>query len=239
MSSPCLSGASGLPCILCVFVTRFLWQTHVRRRYCPHGQYRLHRQPRHRGIRNRRARQARRPGPESHRRLADAGCRPHRRRPRQPGRGAARHRHLHRRIRSGDLGRPRLPGQWPGATTDHGWAAPVMAPHGKIGPRGAGMPFPSMDRGQSVTGLGLADRVAFVLTAVIGTILFVGALIVITAVFIAVVLAAICVATIRSAFHAIAPHSGPRRVDQRGFGPAAVIETTGKVIRSTAPKPRR
>jgi hypothetical protein len=99
------------------------------------------------------------------------------------------------------------------------------------------MPFQFVNRGPAVTGPGLGDKVAVVLTAVLGSILFVGALIVITAVFVAVVLAALCVVAIRGALHAIAP-SRKHHVDQRGFRPAAVIETTAKVIRSAAPKPR-
>jgi hypothetical protein len=72
----------------------------------------------------------------------------------------------------------------------------------------------------------------------IGAILFVGALVAITAVFLAAVLAALCVVAIRGAWHALAPRSGEHHVDEGGFRPAAVIETTARVIRSAAPKPR-
>jgi hypothetical protein len=77
-----------------------------------------------------------------------------------------------------------------------------------------------------------------VLTTLIGAILFVGALVVITAVSLAAVLAALCVVAIRGAVHAVAPRHTEHHVDQGGFRPAAVIDATAKVIRSTAPKPR-
>jgi hypothetical protein len=103
-------------------------------------------------------------------------------------------------------------------------------------PTGPGMPFRSVDSGR---GSGLVDRVAFVLTALIGAIFFVGALVVITAVFLAVVLVALCVVAIRGVVHALVPRSRNHRVDPGGFGPAAVIDVTAKVLRSTVPKPRR
>jgi hypothetical protein len=103
-------------------------------------------------------------------------------------------------------------------------------------PAGPGLPFRSGDRGR---GSGLVDRVAFVLTALIGAIFFVGALVVITAVFLAVVLVAICVVAVRGAVHALVPRSRDHRVDQGGFRPSTVIDATAKVLRSTVPKTRR
>jgi len=92
------------------------------------------------------------------------------------------------------------------------------------------MPFQSVHKGRS----GIVGRVTVVLTALIGAILFIGALVVITAVFLAAVLAALCVVAIRGALHAVAPRSGEHHIDQGGFRPSAVIETTAEVIRSTA-----
>jgi hypothetical protein len=112
-----------------------------------------------------------------------------------------------------------------------------MAASSKMGPTGLGMPFQSMDRARPVRGSGIVGTVALVLTALIGTILFVGALVVITAVFLAAVLAALCVVAIRGAFHALAPRSGEHYIDQGGSRPSGVIETTAKAIRSTAPQP--
>jgi hypothetical protein len=101
-----------------------------------------------------------------------------------------------------------------------------------------GMPFQSADRGRSVTGSGILGTAAVVFTALIGAILFVGALVLITAVALAALLAALCVVAVRGAVHAVAPRSAEHHVDQTGFRPAAVIEATANVIRSTAPKPR-
>ncbi|HEX3567841.1 MAG TPA: hypothetical protein VHU17_20930 [Acidimicrobiales bacterium] len=100
------------------------------------------------------------------------------------------------------------------------------------------MPFPSFDTGQEVTGTSFAGKLALVLTALIGAILFVGVLAVISAVFLVAVLAAFCVVAIRGVWQALTPRSRKRRVDGGGFGPTAVIETTARAIRSAAPKPR-
>jgi hypothetical protein len=100
------------------------------------------------------------------------------------------------------------------------------------------MPLQSAGNRRSVSGSGIFGTAAVVLTTLIGAILFVGALVVITAVFLAAVLAALCVVTIRGAVHAFAPRHTEQHVDQGGFRPAAVIDATAKVIRSTAPKPR-
>jgi hypothetical protein len=102
---------------------------------------------------------------------------------------------------------------------------------------------PSM-RLQSGEGPGLAKepgfgaKVGVVLTMLIGALFFVGALIVVTAVALVAVLVALCVVGIRGALHALVPHSGDHRVAQGGFRPSSVIDTTARVIRSTAPKPR-
>jgi hypothetical protein len=103
---------------------------------------------------------------------------------------------------------------------------------------GPGVPFPSFETGQAVTGSSFAGKLALVLTALIGAILFVGALAVISAAFLVAVLAALCVVAIRGAWQALTPRSRKHRVDRRGFRPTAVIETTAKAIRSAAPKPR-
>lgn len=99
------------------------------------------------------------------------------------------------------------------------------------------LPFQSVDGGGDVARSSLGHKVAVVLTAVIGSIFFVGALVVITAAFVAAVMVALCVVAVRGALHAITP-AGRHRADERGFRPAAVIETTAKVIRSAAPKAR-
>jgi hypothetical protein len=113
-----------------------------------------------------------------------------------------------------------------------------MASSTNVRPPWPGTPFQFVDRGQPGTGSGVVGRVLTVLTALIGAIFFVGALVVITAVFLAAVLAALCVVAIRGALHALTPRSRKRDVDQGGFRPAAVIDATAKVIRSAAPKPR-
>jgi len=89
---------------------------------------------------------------------------------------------------------------------------------------GPGMPFP-FETGQAVTGSSFAGKLALVLTALIGTILFVGALVVISAAFLVAVLAALCVVAIRGAWQALTPRSRKYRVDGGGFRPTAVIET--------------
>jgi hypothetical protein len=103
---------------------------------------------------------------------------------------------------------------------------------------GSGMAFQPVEHGQAVTGQSLAGKLALVLTALVGAIVFVGALVVIAAAFLVAVLAALCVVAVRGALHALTPHSRKRRDDGGGFRPTAVIETTAKAIRSAAPKPR-
>jgi hypothetical protein len=99
------------------------------------------------------------------------------------------------------------------------------------------MPFQPPGSGRSVGRSGIFGTTAVVLTTLVGAILFVGALVVITAVVLAAVLAALCVVAIRGAVHAFAPRHAEHHVDQRGFRPSAVIDSTAKVIRSTARKP--
>jgi hypothetical protein len=103
---------------------------------------------------------------------------------------------------------------------------------------GPGVPFQSIDGGQAVTGTSLAGKLALVVTALFGAILFVGALIVITAAFLVAVLAALCAVGIRGAWQALAPRSRKHRVDEARFRPTAVIETTARAIRTAVPKPR-
>jgi hypothetical protein len=103
---------------------------------------------------------------------------------------------------------------------------------------GPGVPFQSVDGGQAVTGTSLAGKLALVLMALFGAILFVGALVVIAAVFLVAVLAALCAVAVRGAWQALAPRSRKHRVDGGGFRPTAVIETTARAIRTAAPKPR-
>jgi hypothetical protein len=101
-----------------------------------------------------------------------------------------------------------------------------------------GMPFQSVERGQTVIGPSLAGKLAIVLMALLGAILFAGILVVITAAFLVAILAAVCVVAIRAAFHSLVPRSRNHRVDGGGFRPTAVIETTAKAIRNAPPKPR-
>ncbi|HXA33637.1 MAG TPA: hypothetical protein VNV87_15395 [Acidimicrobiales bacterium] len=103
---------------------------------------------------------------------------------------------------------------------------------------GPGVPFQPVDGEQAVTGTSLAGKLALVFTALFGAILFVGALIVISAVFLVAVLAALGAVAVRGAWQALAPRSRKHRVDRGGFRPTAVIETTAKAIRTAAPKPR-
>ena len=103
---------------------------------------------------------------------------------------------------------------------------------------GPGTPFQFAAKGQAVSGASLAGKAAIVLTALIGAILFLGALVVITAAFLVAIVAALCVVAIRAAWQALAPRSRQRHVDGQGFRPTAVIETTARAIRSAAPKPR-
>ncbi len=113
-----------------------------------------------------------------------------------------------------------------------------MTANSKLQLTGPGLPFQPAGRGRSVSGSGIFGTAAVVLTTLIGTILFVAALVVITAVFLAALVASLCVVAIRRAAHAVAPRQTEHRVDQGGFHPAAVIDATAKVIRSSAPKPR-
>ena len=113
-----------------------------------------------------------------------------------------------------------------------------MTANSKIQLTGPGLPSQFAGNGQSVSGSGIFGTVAVVLTTLIGVVLFVGALVVITAVFLTALLAALCVVAIRGAVYALAPRHTEQWVDQGGFRPAAVIDATAKVIRSTAPKPR-
>jgi predicted phage tail protein len=103
---------------------------------------------------------------------------------------------------------------------------------------GPGVAFQSFDSGQRVAEASLAGKFGIVLTALIGAILFVGALVVISAVFLVAVLAALFAVAIRGAWQALAPRSRKHHVDGGGFRPTAVIETTAKAIRTAAPKPR-
>jgi predicted lipid-binding transport protein (Tim44 family) len=113
-----------------------------------------------------------------------------------------------------------------------------MAASMKMRSMGPAVRFQFVDSGRAVTKSGLTGKVAVVLTALIGAIFFVGAFVVITALFVAAVLVALCVVAIRRAWRVLAPRSQEHHVDQGGFRPAAVIETTAKAIRNTAPKPR-
>jgi hypothetical protein len=106
-------------------------------------------------------------------------------------------------------------------------------------PSAPGTGFRPVDRGREVTTPGFAVTVGTVVTALVGAVLFVTALVVIAAVFLLVILVSLGAAAIRTAVHALGPRSGERHVDQGGFHPTAVIETTAKVIRSTGPKLRR
>jgi hypothetical protein len=108
-----------------------------------------------------------------------------------------------------------------------------MTTNGRILVSGPGTPRRSAGRGQSARGPDLVGTAAAVLAALIGVILFVGALVVITAVFLAAVLAALFVVAIRGAVHALDPRHTEEHVDQGGFRPAAVIDATANVIRST------
>jgi hypothetical protein len=113
-----------------------------------------------------------------------------------------------------------------------------MAAGGELSPMGPDMPFHGMDHGGAGAGSNLAASLLGMVTLLVGAIFFIGALVVIAAVFMVVVLVALCVAAIRGAVHALRPRSADRPVEPAQFRPAAVIETTAKVIRSAAPKPR-
>jgi hypothetical protein len=113
-----------------------------------------------------------------------------------------------------------------------------MTTSSKILITGPGLPLHSPGSGRSASGSSIFSSAAVVLTTLIGVILFVGALVVIAAVVLAALLAALCVVAVRGAVHALAPRHRGHHVDQGGFRPAAVIDATAKVIRSTAPKPR-
>jgi hypothetical protein len=113
-----------------------------------------------------------------------------------------------------------------------------MTANSKIRLTRPGMPFQSSGSERSVSGSGIFGTAAVVLTTLVGAILFVGALVVITAVFLAALLAALCLVAIRGAVHGLAPRHTERHVDQRRFGPAAVIDATAEVIRSASQKSR-
>jgi hypothetical protein len=113
-----------------------------------------------------------------------------------------------------------------------------MATGGELRPMGPDMSFHGGPGGRAGAGSSLVSTLVGMVTMLIGAILFVGALVVITAVFMVVVLVALCVVAVRGAWHALSPRSADRPVEPARFGPTAVIETTAKVIRSAAPKPR-
>ena len=113
-----------------------------------------------------------------------------------------------------------------------------MAAGGELSPMGPDVPFHGMDHGRTGAGSNLMASLVGVATLLVGAILFIGALVVIAAVFVVVVIVALCVAAIRGVVYALRPHSADRPVEPAQFRPAAVIETTAKVIRSAAPKPR-
>jgi hypothetical protein len=113
-----------------------------------------------------------------------------------------------------------------------------MIPGGELRPMGPDMPFHGMDRGQTGAGSNLVGTLVGMATLLLGAIFFIGALVVIAAVFMVVVLVALCVAAVRGVVHALTPRSAGRPVEPARFHPTAVIETTAKVIRSAAPKPR-
>jgi hypothetical protein len=108
----------------------------------------------------------------------------------------------------------------------------------ELHPMGPDMPFHGMDQGQPGTGSNLIATLVGMVTLLVGAIFFIGALVVIAAVFMVVVLVALSVAAVRGVVHALVPRSADRPVEPAQFRPAAVIETTAKVIRSAAPKPR-
>jgi predicted phage tail protein len=109
---------------------------------------------------------------------------------------------------------------------------------GELRPMGPDMPFHGMDPGRTGAGSNLLTTLVGMVTLLVGAIFFIGALVVIAAIFMVVVLVALGVAAIRGVVHALSPHAADRPVEPAQFRPAAVIETTAKVIRSAAPKPR-
>jgi predicted lipid-binding transport protein (Tim44 family) len=89
---------------------------------------------------------------------------------------------------------------------------------------------------QSVAGSSFAVTTVTVLTAAVGAILFIGGLMLIAALFVMASLAALLVAVITGAVHAVTPRSPERRNEQRAPHPPVVLDTTARVSRSTSSK---
>ena len=103
-----------------------------------------------------------------------------------------------------------------------------MTANSAMRPTGPGMPFQPRGEGRAVSGSGIFGTVAVVLTTLIGAILFVAALVVITALFLAAVLTAICVVAIRGAFHFLPQGPEGHRVDRGRVSPRRRDQTTAK-----------
>jgi hypothetical protein len=88
------------------------------------------------------------------------------------------------------------------------------------------------------SGRGVLSTVAAVLVAAVGVGIFLAVVAVIAIVFLVAMAAALCLVAVRGLVHAVSPHAGDRPVDQAGFGPTSVIESTAKVIRRATPKSR-
>jgi hypothetical protein len=114
-----------------------------------------------------------------------------------------------------------------------------MTAGGMMDVPGPGTGFQTENWERGVTRSGFAGTVGGVVAAVVGVVLFVSALIVIAAVFLLAILAALCVVVLRAVVHLVVPRSRHSRVEQGGFRPAVVIETTANVIRSAGPKLKR
>ncbi len=95
---------------------------------------------------------------------------------------------------------------------------------------GPGLPLGNGVRGPG-RGSGLAVTVGSVLAVMIGAILFVGGLVVIAAVVLAVFVATLFVMAVRGAAHALHPHASGR-VDRRASHPSVLID--GVLIDTTA-----
>ncbi len=110
-----------------------------------------------------------------------------------------------------------------------------------VGPSGPWVPdewggSPSGARPAGVSGYGTGIGAALMM--LIGTVFFVAVLLVVAALFVVAIVASLCVVAVRGVVHAVNPHARKGPVTPGAFRPAAVIDTTARVVRSAGPASR-
>jgi hypothetical protein len=84
---------------------------------------------------------------------------------------------------------------------------------------------------------GHRGSLATVLVGLVGIVLFIGALLVISAVFVVAIVAALVTVGLHQVVHAVRRHPRDQPMATGGFRPAAVIDTTASVIRVASTRP--